>query len=226
MDENNNLLTVREFAKAAGVSTQRIYKAMSNTLQPYVANTENGARMLKSDGLRVFGKQICNDELPTRNDELPTRNDELPTRNDELPTRNDELPTRNDELPTQSCKDSDRIDTRDIDIETLQMQLREKDEQLRRLEADFAKLKDEYTDMRVKLAEVEATLRCKDELIAEKAAHNETLQAALALQAATNTKQGKAITVQAETAPRAENEHDPTEKKHGLLWSLLHRGKE
>lgn len=93
MDENSNLLTVREFAKAAGVSTQRIYKAMSNTLQPYVANTENGARMLKSDGLRVFGKQICNDELPTRNDELPT----------------------------QSCKDSDRIDTRDIDIETLQM---------------------------------------------------------------------------------------------------------
>lgn len=198
MDENNNLLTVREFAKAAGVSTQRIYKAMSNTLQPYVANTENGARMLKSDGLRVFGKQIYNDELPTRNDELPT----------------------------QSCKDSDRIDTRDIDIEALQMQLREKDEQLRRLEADFAKLKDEHTDMRVKLAEVEATLRCKDELIAEKAAHNETLQAALALQAATNTKQGKAITVQAEAAPGAENEHDPTEKKHGLLWSLLHRGKE
>lgn len=197
MDENN-LLTVREFAKAAGVSTQRIYKAMSNTLQPYVANTENGARMLKSDGLRIFGKQICNDELPTRNDELPT----------------------------QSCKDSDRIDTRDIDIEALQMQLREKDEQLRRLEADFAKLKDEHTDMRVKLAEVEATLRCKDELIAEKAAHNETLQAALALQAATNTKQGKAITVQAETAPGAENEHDPTEKKHGLLWSLLHRSKE
>lgn len=198
MDENNNLLTVREFAKAAGVSTQRIYKAMSNTLQPYVANTENGARMLKSDGLRVFGKQICNDELPTRNDELPT----------------------------QSCKDSNRIDTKDIDIETLQMQLREKDEQLRRLEADFAKLKDEHTDMRVKLAEVEATLRCKDELIAEKNAHNETLQAALALQAATNTKQGKAITVQAEAAPGAENEHDPTEKKHGLLWSLLHRGKE
>ena len=198
MDENSNLLTVREFAKAAGVSTQRIYKAMSNTLQPYVANTENGARMLKSDGLRVFGKQICNDELPTRNDELPT----------------------------QSCKDSDRIDTRDIDIETLQMQLREKDEQLRRLEADFAKLKDEHTDMRVKLAEAEATLRCKDELIAEKAAHNETLQAALALQAATNTKQGKAITVQAETAPGAEDEHDPTEKKHGLLWSLLRRGKE
>lgn len=49
MDENNNLLTVKEFAQAAGVSTQRIYKAMSNTLQPYVANTENGARMLKSD---------------------------------------------------------------------------------------------------------------------------------------------------------------------------------
>lgn len=50
-----DLLTVKEFAAAAGVSTQRIYKAMKTTLQPYVANTENGLTMLKSDGLREFG---------------------------------------------------------------------------------------------------------------------------------------------------------------------------
>lgn len=52
-----DLLTVKEFAAAAGVSTQRIYKAMKTTLQPYVANTGNGLTMLKANGLREFGLQ-------------------------------------------------------------------------------------------------------------------------------------------------------------------------
>ena len=56
--DKKDLLTVKEFAEAAGVSRQRIYKLMVDSLQPYTVKQENGYTLLKAEGLKLFGKAI------------------------------------------------------------------------------------------------------------------------------------------------------------------------
>lgn len=112
-----DLLTVKEFAAAAGVSTQRIYKAMKTTLQPYVANTENGLTMLKSDGLREFGLQPCNPMLQTESCKAQSSNN-TGIDGDLSP----ELATQG--LQPRVASDTDRlIDTQAAEIETLKAEL-------------------------------------------------------------------------------------------------------
>lgn len=55
---DKDLLTVKEFAEAAGVSRQRIYKLMVDSLQPYTVKQENGYTLLKAEGLKLFGKAV------------------------------------------------------------------------------------------------------------------------------------------------------------------------
>ena len=56
--DNRELMTVKEFAEAAGVSRQRIYKLMVDSLQPYTVKQENGYTLIKAEGLQLFGKAI------------------------------------------------------------------------------------------------------------------------------------------------------------------------
>lgn len=46
-------LTVKQFAAAAGVTTQRIYQALANSLQSY-CKVENGRKYIDSAALQVF----------------------------------------------------------------------------------------------------------------------------------------------------------------------------
>lgn len=52
----NNYLTVKQFAEAANVSTQRIYQRLAKDLQPF-CKTENGKKYLSSEALKLFGKE-------------------------------------------------------------------------------------------------------------------------------------------------------------------------
>ena len=57
-------LSIKDFALAAGVSTQSIYKRLSTSLQPYVVEVDN-KKMLKKQALKdVYGVEN-KDELPT-----------------------------------------------------------------------------------------------------------------------------------------------------------------
>ena len=135
-----DLLTVKEFAAAAGVSTQRIYKAMKTTLQPYIANTENGVTMLKSDGLREFGinhsLQLCNDVLQTQGCKAQSSSSTGIDGN-----LSPELATQG--LQPRVASDTDRlivtqaaeIETLKQQLETLQDQLTAKDTQISLLQA-------------------------------------------------------------------------------------------
>lgn len=119
-----DLLTVKEFAEKAGVSTQRIYKAMKTTLQPYIANTENGLTMLKSDGLREFGLQPCNPMLQTKSCKAQSSNNTGIDGN-----LSPELATQG--LQPRVASDTDRlIDTQAAEIETLKQQLETLQDQL------------------------------------------------------------------------------------------------
>ena len=53
---NNDFLTVKEFADAANVSTQRIYQRLTKDLQPF-CKTENGKKYLSVEALKLFGKE-------------------------------------------------------------------------------------------------------------------------------------------------------------------------
>ena len=116
-----DLLTVKEFAAAAGVSTQRIYKAMKTTLQPYVANTENGLTMLKAGGLREFGinhsLQLCNDVLQTESCKAQSSSN-TGIDGDLSP----ELATQGLQPRVETLQQS-VIDTQAAEIETLKQQL-------------------------------------------------------------------------------------------------------
>lgn len=52
----DNYLTVKQFAKAANVSTQRIYQRLAKDLQPF-CKTENGKKYLSVEALKLFGKE-------------------------------------------------------------------------------------------------------------------------------------------------------------------------
>lgn len=127
-----DLLTVKEFAAAAGVSTQRIYKAMKTTLQPYVANTENGLTMLKSDGLREYGLQPCNPVLQTESCKVQSSNN-TGIDGDLSP----ELATQGLQPRVETLQQS-VIDTQAAEIETLKQQLQAKDQQISLLQAHTA----------------------------------------------------------------------------------------
>lgn len=52
---NEQYLTIKDFAAAAGVSTQRIYQRLAKDLQSY-CKEENGKKYLSTEGLKLFGK--------------------------------------------------------------------------------------------------------------------------------------------------------------------------
>lgn len=53
--EEQQYLTVKQFAKRAGVSTQRIYQLLTKSLQEFT-KTENGIKYISVEGLKVFDK--------------------------------------------------------------------------------------------------------------------------------------------------------------------------
>ena len=56
-------LSVRQFAKRAGVTTQRIYQLMNKSLKIY-CKTENGKKYISAEGLKIFEKsEIEKDNL-------------------------------------------------------------------------------------------------------------------------------------------------------------------
>lgn len=54
--DNQQYLTVKQFAERAGVSTQRIYQLLTKSLQEFT-KTENGTKYISIEGLRVFDKE-------------------------------------------------------------------------------------------------------------------------------------------------------------------------
>lgn len=131
-----DLLTVKEFAAAAGVSKQRIYKLMVDSLQPYTIKQENGYTLLKAEGLKLFGMSAelkpCNPiELKSCNDEqMQTGSGKDPETVETLqPCRVESL--QQSVIDTQAAE----IETLKQQLETLQDQLTAKDTQISLLQA-------------------------------------------------------------------------------------------
>ena len=63
--EQDELLTIQEFAKKAGVSVQAVYKRLNNSLNPYIQLVE-GRKMLKSSALfEIYGIEVVQPIQPS-----------------------------------------------------------------------------------------------------------------------------------------------------------------
>lgn len=69
MENKTEYLTIKEFATAANVSTQRIYQRLAKDLQPF-CKTENGKKYLSAEGLKLFGKEDIQADLQSDNQAL------------------------------------------------------------------------------------------------------------------------------------------------------------
>ena len=118
-----DLLTVKEFAEKAGVSKQRIYKLMVDSLQPYTIKQENGYTLIKAEGLKVFGMYA---ELKPCNDKQIQAGSGIAPKTVETlqPNRVETL--------------QQLIDTQTAEIETLKQQLAAKDTQISLLQEHTA----------------------------------------------------------------------------------------
>lgn len=150
MDEQQ-YLTVKQFAERAGVSTQRIYQLLTKSLQEF-CKTENGTKYISAAGLSVFSKTALQ---PVAKD-LPSNLQELAK---DLPSDLQEK----DNLETELLKET---------IEALRQQLTVKDGQLAAMDAQLS-VKDEQ------LATKDVQLSVKDEQLAAKDKQLADLTAAL-----------------------------------------------
>lgn len=140
---SNELLTVREFAQAAGVSRQRIYQLIDDNgeLSSYVVDY-HGRRMLKAEGLRLFGcMDIIVDDLTSDKDDLTCVKDAQSSMNSDIDVSCQER------LDTESSRTFDTVtsvlgDELEIlkqELGMLQEQLKAKDEQIARLQEHIDK---------------------------------------------------------------------------------------
>ena len=150
-------LTVRQFADAAGVSTQRVYKALQTSLQPYLKESE-GKKYMSSDGLRLFPRSDCQ----------PVAN---------------ELATNMQPVDNQLQLESQPVAPAEIDIlrqtiDTLTAQLAVKDEQISAKDRQISELTTALTSAQDALTIAQTTQKAlTDALTAAQALHAGTIQA-------------------------------------------------
>ena len=120
----NEYLTVKEFAAAAGVSQQYIYKILNTILKPYT-KTINKRKMIDKEGLKVIAKENSTDD---------TTNSTIDCKPDTTAEKQEIQQEIQPELQTKSTGNSTNNSTADEAvnrlISLLEKQLEEKDKQL------------------------------------------------------------------------------------------------
>ena len=206
MDEQQ-YLTVKQFAERAGVSTQRIYQLLTKSLQEF-CKTENGTKYISVAGLSVFSKPALQ---PLAKD-LPSNLQGLAK---DLPSDLQEKDT----LETELLKET---------IEALRQQLTVKDGQLAAMDAQLS-VKDEQLAAKDKqLADLTAALvsaqeqhkALTDALTAAQALHAGTLQERLVDQSGSSEGQQRenAVVEDVSVAEAPAQEPERTEEPIKLKW--------
>ena len=108
---NDEYLTVQEFAKAAGVSKQTIYKQMNSRLAPYV-QTIKGQRKIAAAALHEFYDTVEQPKQPeaTENQQKPTEKVENSTENQPNSTITKQPETTENQEPTSLEKRIDELE--------------------------------------------------------------------------------------------------------------------
>lgn len=217
--DKKDLLTVKEFAEAAGVSRQRIYKLMVDSLQPYTVKQENGYTLIKSKALELFGKAVelkpCNPtELKPCNSTQSGINKENESNlvDSVQPDRVETLQQQNaekvDSVQQQNNNDYVRIPAKTLEM--LQQQLTEKDKQISLLQAALT-------------AEQLQNNNLTAALNAAQALHAGTIQERLSTGAGQSSDQESPADQTEESRAGDQTEEQDPPPKRGLISRLFNR---
>lgn len=128
--DNKDLLTVKEFAAAAGVTVQAIYPRIKGDLKPYFKE-ENGQKLIDKAGLEIFIKSVPLKDFK----ELEKNFKELEKSFKETLKNFKELEKQLEIKEIETAGKDKLIETQADEIETLKQQLTEKDKQISLLQA-------------------------------------------------------------------------------------------
>lgn len=220
MDEQQ-YLTVKQFAERAGVSTQRIYQLLTKSLQEF-CKTENGTKYISVAGLSVFSKpalQPLAKDLPS---DLQGLAKDLPSDLQEKDTLETELLKETIEALRQQLTVKDgqlavmdaQLSVKDEQLATKDVQLSVKDEQLAAKDKQIADL----TAALVSAQEQHKALT--DALTAAQALHAGTLQERLVDQSGSSEGQQReaAVVEDVSVAEAPAQEPERTEEPIKLKW--------
>lgn len=215
-EQQAQYLTVRQFADLAGVSTQRIYKALQSGLQQY-CKSENGKKYVSSDGLRLFPRSDCQpvaNELAT--DTQQVANQLQPEQQPATPAETVILRQTIDTLTAQLAVKDNQLDVLTAQLSTKDNQIEQKDKQINDLTAALVSSQEQHKAL-------------ADALTAAQALHAGTIQALQQAQQPPQEQPQDAPVVDAEpeqtVSPAEETpDSDQEQKKPRNFWGwLFHR---
>lgn len=128
-----DLLTVKEFAAAAGVTVQAIYPRIKGDLKPYFKE-ENGQKLIDKAGLEIFIKSVPLKDFK----ELENNFKELEKNLKDTLKDFKELEKRLEIKENETAGKDKLIETQAAEIETLKQELAAKNTQISLLQADNA----------------------------------------------------------------------------------------
>ena len=128
-----DLLTVKEFAAAAGVTVQAIYPRIKGDLKPYFKE-ENGQKLIDKAGLEIFIKSVPLKDFK----ELENNFKELEKSFKETLNQIKELEKQLEIKENETAGKDKLIETQAAEIETLKQELAAKNTQISLLQADNA----------------------------------------------------------------------------------------
>ena len=170
----NEYLTVQEFAAAAGVSKQAIYKQMNSRLAPYV-QTIKGQRKIAAAALHEFYDTVEQPKQPeaTENQQKPTEKVENSTDNQPNSTITKQPETTENQEPTSLEKRIDelekllqkQIEEDRQEKEFLKDQIRQKDKTIENLTENLKMAQQLAAADKKKLLEIEQRQQEKEQSI-------------------------------------------------------------
>lgn len=159
----DELLTVKEFAKAAGVTEQAVYKRLKNNdeLLNYLTVVD-GKKLIDKSAVCLFTKQVVQplSEVKQLN-QLTEQLNRAENRIDELLKQNSTLQAIQAGIIQKQLQDSEREKEKDATIDGLRAELREKDTTI---EGQRAELREKDTTIEGQRAELEDKAKIVEEL--------------------------------------------------------------
>lgn len=151
---DKDYLTIKDFADAANVTRQSVYRRMSDILNPYVI-TVNNRRVLKVEALDVYKLYLNEHGINSDNNDITVLSHE----NNMLQHENDVLQQQNAELKEQINTLSHDNDTLQHVITSLQKQIELMTAQNTQLQAIIETLTDENKTKNNQIAELQTALK-------------------------------------------------------------------
>lgn len=145
---NEEYLSVEEFAAAANVSQQAIYKQIKGRLEPYVEYIQ-GKRMIKKEAINIFYGNNSTDIKPDATEVKPETTENKPDATENKQETTDEVEQPLNPKSTQEGSNTDNVSLLREIIEKQEKQLEEKQKTIDTLLVSLNKAQDSNNKLQI-----------------------------------------------------------------------------